>query len=83
MVAPSSFPVYPRMNLSYGIEILRKYGFIIVLGESVRFALRRWYLSAPDDIRARDIVEGFRRDDIDAIWCVRGGCRRLKASRHA
>lgn len=78
LVAPSSFPVYPGMNLSFGIEILRKYGFNIVLGESVRYALRRWYLSAPDEIRARDIVEGFRRDDIDAIWCVRGGAGGLR-----
>ncbi|MEM0066394.1 MAG: LD-carboxypeptidase [Sulfolobales archaeon] len=73
LVAPSSYPVYPEMNLSLGIETLRKYGFSVVLGDSVKYALRRWYLSSPEEVRLRDLVEGFRRKDIDAIWCVRGG----------
>ena len=73
LVAPSSYPVYPGMNLSMGIEILRKYGFNIVLGDSVKYAMRRWYLSAPEEVRIKDLTEGFRRKDIDAIWCVRGG----------
>lgn len=73
LIAPSSYPIYPNMNLSMGIEILRKYGFNIALGDSVKYASRRWYLSAPDEVRVRDLIEGFRREDIDAIWCVRGG----------
>jgi len=78
LVAPSSYPVYPSMNLSLGIDYLRKQGFEIVLGETVRYALRRWYLSAPDEIRAKDLVEGFRRDDINVIWFVRGGAGALR-----
>lgn len=78
LVAPSSFPAYPGMNLSYGIELLRKQGFQIVVGESVKYASRTWYLSAPDHVRARDLVEGFRRDDVDVIWCVRGGAGALR-----
>ena len=78
LVAPSSYPVYPSMNLSFGIDYLRKLGFEVILGETVKLALRRWYLSAPDDVRARDLVEGFRRDDVDVIWFVRGGAGALR-----
>jgi len=78
LVAPSSYPVYPNMNLSLGIEILRKLGFSVVVGESVKYAMRRWYLSAPDEVRARDIIEGFKKDDVGAIWCVRGGAGGLR-----
>ncbi|MEM1649414.1 MAG: LD-carboxypeptidase [Sulfolobales archaeon] len=78
LIAPSSYPVYPEMNLSMGVEILRKYGFNIVFGDSVRYALRKWYLSAPEEVRVRDLIEGFRREDIDVIWCVRGGAGGLR-----
>jgi muramoyltetrapeptide carboxypeptidase len=78
LVAPSSYPIYPSMNLSLGIDYLRKQGFEIVLGETVRYAMRRWYLSAPDEVRARDLVEGFRREDVDVIWFVRGGAGAMR-----
>ena len=78
LVAPSSYPVYPSMNLSLGIEVLRKLGFEVVVGESVRYALRHWYFSAPDEVRARDLVRGFTMDDVDAVWCVRGGIGGLR-----
>ncbi|MEM2006693.1 MAG: LD-carboxypeptidase [Sulfolobales archaeon] len=78
LVAPSSYPVYPDMNLSMGIETLRKYGFNVVLGDSVKYAVRRWYLAAPEEVKVRDLVEGFRREDVDAVWCVRGGAGSIR-----
>ncbi|MEM2207305.1 MAG: LD-carboxypeptidase [Sulfolobales archaeon] len=73
LVAPSSYPEYPDMNLSMGIETLRKYGFSLVLGDSVKYAMRRWYLAAPEEVKVMDLAEGFRMEDVDAVWCVRGG----------
>lgn len=66
------------MNLSMGIDALNKAGFEVVIGDSVKYAARRWHLSAPDEVRARNIAEGFRRNDIDAIWCVRGGAGAMR-----
>jgi muramoyltetrapeptide carboxypeptidase len=34
---------------------------------------RAGYLSAPDAERAEDLNEALRADDVDAIWCLRGG----------
>ncbi|ADY01555.1 peptidase U61 LD-carboxypeptidase A [Vulcanisaeta moutnovskia 768-28] len=78
LVAPASFPQYPSMNLMLGIQLLKKIGFNVVLGKSVRESWVRWHLSGPDDIRTKDLLEGFKRSDVDAIWCVRGGAGSLR-----
>jgi muramoyltetrapeptide carboxypeptidase len=78
LIAPSSYPIYPEMSIMRGVEYLRNLGFEIVYGESIKYAMRRWYLSAPDDVRAKDINQGFSRDDIDVIWCVRGGAGAIR-----
>ncbi|WP_291764542.1 S66 peptidase family protein [Caldivirga sp. UBA161] len=78
LVAPASFTQYSGAGLNLGIQFLKRMGFNIVLGESVRGSWIHWHLSGPDDLRARDLLEGFRRSDIDAVWCVRGGAGSLR-----
>lgn len=78
LVAPASFPQYSSANTMLGIQYLRKMGFNVVLGRSVRESWVRWFLSGSDEFRAKDLMEGFRRDNVDAIWCVRGGAGSLR-----
>lgn len=74
VIAPSAPPGYPGSGaqLSIGLEYLRRSGFRVILGDTVKFAINRWFHSAPDEVRARDLMNAFTRDDVDAIWCVRG-----------
>lgn len=74
LVAPSAPPGYPGSGstLNIGIDYLRKRGFRVVLGDTVKFALNKGFHSAPDEVRAKDIMSAFTRDDVDAVWCLRG-----------
>lgn len=60
-----------RTSLQPGIQALRAEGFEVELGRSV-FA-RRGYLAGDARERAKDLIGFFERDDIDAIFCARGG----------
>lgn len=84
VVAPAGDPLDPSNGegLSLGIQLLRKMGFRVVLGDTVRFAMRRWYHSAPDEVRARDLNNAFARDDVDAIWCLKGMSGSLRVIRY-
>ena len=46
-------------------------GFKVKLGESA--GKKYGYLSGSDDVRARDINAMFADDEVDAIFCIRGG----------
>jgi muramoyltetrapeptide carboxypeptidase len=71
-VAPASSESDPS-GLSKGISKIREMGFDVSLGDCVR-KLRTWgYLSATDAERAGELNEAFRDDEVDAIFCVRGG----------
>lgn len=60
-------------KLNKGLAKLRDLGFEVSLGDCVR-KLRTWgYLSGTDEERAAELNEAFRDDDVDAIFCVRGG----------
>ncbi len=67
--APSG-PVDPS-QLGAAIRALEQSGFDIETSPSA-FS-RSGYLSAPDDVRARELEQLFARDDIDAVICARGG----------
>lgn len=67
--APSG-PVDPA-RLNAAIAALRASGFDVQTSASA-FS-RSGYLSATDDVRARELEEMFVRDDIDAVICARGG----------
>jgi muramoyltetrapeptide carboxypeptidase len=67
--APSG-PVKPE-RLSVAIDALRAQGFRVETAPSV-FS-QHGFLAAPDEVRARDMMEMFARDDIQAVFCTRGG----------
>jgi muramoyltetrapeptide carboxypeptidase len=71
-VAPASTERSPA-KLNRGLTKLRELGFEVSLGDCVR-NLRTWgYLSGTDKERADELNEAFRDDNVDAVFCVRGG----------
>ncbi len=78
VIAPSSYPVYPSMRLMQGIEYLRKLGYRVVIGDTIKRATRKWYYSGPIDVRAKDLNSAFKDDKVDAIFCARGGVGSLR-----
>jgi len=69
VVAPASS--VETSALQAGIVALRAEGFEVELGASVYE--QKGYLAGTADRRAADLDSFFRRDDIDAIFCARGG----------
>ena len=57
--------------LETGAAALRRKGFEVEFAPSTR--ARKGYLAGDAAARARDLVSFFRRGDIDAIFCARGG----------
>ncbi len=69
IIAPSS--VIPPVELQQGVEHLKKNGFIAevhptVLGQD-------YFYPANDSARAAAFLEYAFRDDLDVLWCARGG----------
>ena len=69
MVAPAGC-VEPE-SLAAGVEAIRGAGFEVELSASIRE--RKGYLAGDPRNRAEDLLGFFRRADIDAIFCARGG----------
>lgn len=69
VVAPSG-PT-PEEKTKKGIAFLESMGYQVLPGESV-FS-KHGYLSAPDDVRVRDLHWAFADPEIDAVFCLRGG----------
>ena len=57
--------------LEAGAAAIRRKGFEVEFSPSAR--VRKGYLAGDAAARARDLVSFFRRGDIDAIFCARGG----------
>ncbi|PSN95268.1 hypothetical protein B9P99_01200 [Candidatus Marsarchaeota G1 archaeon OSP_B] len=73
VIAPSSFPYYPEFSLFQGLEHLKKLGYKVVLGQTLRKSLAQGYHSASDEERAQELNWAFRDSSIDAVFCARGG----------
>lgn len=72
VVSPSS-PV-PEEDLRKGVALLEDRGYRVVLGEHVLATAPHCdYLAGTDEQRAADLNRMFAREDIDAIFCARGG----------
>ena len=71
IVAPAWAP--DIKNLSKGIDVLRQMGFKISLGKNIKRLAQISYLSAPDKDRASELIEAFKDDSVDAIFCGSGG----------
>ena len=73
VIAPS-LPVLPNHQERYdlGIENLRKFGFRIKEGQTVK--LQHWgYMAGTDAQRAEDINAMFADEEVRAIICALGG----------
>lgn len=70
LVAPSS-ALRQVDGLKKSVKILTEQGFKIVVGESC--GKKYGYLSGNDEIRAGDINRMFQDNNIDAVFCLKGG----------
>ena len=70
MVAPSAAPNEPE-RIRFAIETVESLGFKVKPGAHLHD--RDGYLAGSDAARAADLNAMFADDDVDAIWCVRGG----------
>ncbi len=71
VVSPASFA--EPFGLGQGVQHLRKKGYKVVLGECTRRLTRRGMVSAPDELRAKELMDAFKDDTVDAVLCSRGG----------
>ena len=69
IVAPAGCP--DGEELAVGVAAIRDQGFEVELAPGVHD--RKGYLAGSGEVRARDLSAFFLRDDIDAIFCARGG----------
>ena len=74
--SPVSGDIIPKVR-----DFLEEYGFRVEFGESV-FLSMRGYLSGSARKRADDINSFFKRKDISAIWCIRGGAGGIGVLEH-
>lgn len=58
-------------SLNAGVEAIKAEGFEVELAPGIY--RREGYLAGDAKRRAEDLIDFFRRDDIDAIFCARGG----------
>jgi muramoyltetrapeptide carboxypeptidase len=70
LIAPSGV-VSRAEDVNRALDNVRSFGWTPVLGEHVSSQLG--YLAGSDADRLKDINAAFASDEIDAIWCVRGG----------
>lgn len=67
----SADPSVRKETLEKCVEVMKNMGFEPVVYPSADD--NYGYLSAKDDIRAKDVMDAFTDDSIDGIWCIRGG----------
>jgi muramoyltetrapeptide carboxypeptidase len=70
LIAPAS-NAWEDENIRISIDIVRSLGFRVRQGEHL--FLRTNYLAGPDAERADDVNRMFADDNVDAIFCLRGG----------
>lgn len=58
----------------HGVRFYQSLGCKVILGDTVKYQNNRFrYLSAPDKVRAKELMELFENPEIDAIHSGRGG----------
>ena len=70
LIAPSG-AMRTEGAIERAVAETERMGFKVKLGESA--GKKYGYLSGTDDVRARDINAMFADDEVDAIFCIRGG----------
>lgn len=74
VLAPASAPPEPHLYEA-GLEALRRRGLAVEAPAAIK---PLGYLAGPDDWRLEHLNALLRRDDIDAIFCARGGYGTLR-----
>ena len=69
VIAPASPTTKENVDMVY--NRITKMGFKVKMGKSPK--LRYGYLSGSDEIRANDINEMFKDNEVDGVICIRGG----------
>lgn len=77
VISPSSNP--DHVGIQMGIDLLRKMGLKVRLGETTRKLMTTGTLAASDEARAKDMNWAFRDEGIDAVLCATGGYGSLRA----
>jgi muramoyltetrapeptide carboxypeptidase len=70
LVAPAGV-VRHDLDIERACDNVRSFGWTPILGEHVRE--QAGYLAGTDADRLHDINAAFASDEVDAIWCLRGG----------
>ena len=70
LVAPAGV-VRRKEDLDRACENVRSFGWTPIIGANVRRSVG--YLAGTDEERLADLNNALRDDEIDAIWCIRGG----------
>ena len=69
IVAPANYTTEDKIERA--VKNIEGKGYRVKLGEGCR---ERWFTFAGrDEVRARDIMEFFKDEEVDAILCLRGG----------
>jgi muramoyltetrapeptide carboxypeptidase len=71
IVSPSGFS--EPFGLGQGIGYLRQLGYKVVLGDCTRNLRKYSFMSAKDEARAKELVAMFADENVDAVFCSRGG----------
>jgi len=76
VISPSSNP--DHVGIQLGIDLLKKMGLKVVLGDTTRKLMTVGTLAADDEMRAKDMNWAFEDDSIDAVLCATGGYGSLR-----
>lgn len=76
VISPSSNP--DHVGIQMGVELLKKMGLKVILGDTTRKLLTVGTLAAEDRLRAKDFNWAFKDDSIDAVLCATGGYGALR-----
>jgi muramoyltetrapeptide carboxypeptidase len=76
VISPSSNP--DHVGIQIGLELLKKAGLKVILGDTTRKLLTRGGTAAEDRLRAKDFNWAFKDDSIDGVLCATGGYGSLR-----
>jgi muramoyltetrapeptide carboxypeptidase len=71
VISPSSNP--DHFGIKLGVDLLKKMGLKVVLGDTTKKLLTVGTLAADDETRAKDFNWAFEDDSIEAVLCATGG----------
>lgn len=77
IISPSSFS--EPFGLGQAVEYLKGCGYKVKLGECTRNLTKDGFMSGKDEARAREFMAMFADEDVNAIFCSRGGYGSMRA----